>query len=154
MSFTSFANTDFTGIWQLDLIASDSIDEILKAQGKARIERMVAKSMAVSQNITQHSNQITIHVKSKAIDDIQVFKLNNLWQTIQTPRMGSIQTKSFWSRNKRGMTTIMKIQADKKPASMFIKRFLINNGQTMQLNIRLLLDNGKTHLVKRIFRRV
>jgi len=150
----SFADLNFTGVWQLDLNASESVDEILKAQGKSRVERMVARSMAVTQSIQQHGNQLSVHIKSKAMDNTQLFALDNQWKSIQTPRMGFIQAKSFISRDNNKIVTVMKITAKGKPALMTVFRSLEDNGHTMILRIRLKLESGSIYTARRVFRRV
>lgn len=156
--YTVFVNAqitdNFTGVWQLDINASDSIDAILKAQGKSKIERVAAKNMVVTQQIKHTENILSVHFKSRAVDDTQDFIINGMWTTMDTPRMGRIQTKTFWMKRLRSIATVMKITANGHPATMTINRTLKENSRIMELKIRLLLENGEEYFARRIFNKI
>lgn len=147
-------NKIFSGVWNLDLSASDPIDEILKAQGKSRFERRVAKSMSVTQSIIQTSDTMSVHIKSIAMDNTQNFPLDNQWRFVDTPKMGKVNMKNYWLEKGFAIATEMQIQANKKPALMRAIRTLTDNGTTMVLEILLILENGKQYQADRVFRKV
>lgn len=153
MGLANAQNINFTGVWQVDLDASDSVDAILKAQGKSRLERRVAKTMKVIQSINQSSEQMSVHIKSMAMDSTQNFPLNKQWIWIDTPKMGRVQARNYWINGHQAIVTEMQITVRNQPATMKITRRLLNAGNTMQLYLELILNNGEVYSAVRVFRR-
>lgn len=153
LSVSATNNNNFSGVWDLDLTASDPIDEILKAQGKSRFERRVAKSMAVTQSIMQTGDTMSVHIKSIAMDNTQNFPLDNQWRLVDTPKMGKVNMKNYWLEKEFSIATEMQIKANKKPALMRATRKLTDNGNTMILEILLILQDGRQYRANRVFRR-
>jgi len=146
---------NFTGTWQLDLKASDSIDSLLKAQGKSRFERRIANSMEVTQNISHQQNSISIKMSSRAVDETHVFVLNKQWHPLNTARMGTISAQSYYAEGNHGaIITEMKIQANGKPALLSSTRTLSQDGNSMFLDLLLRLHDGSQYSSRRVFTRL
>lgn len=145
--------TDFTGTWELDLEASDSMEEILKAQGRSWAERKAAGNMSVTQRITQTKDQMTIAIDSVANKSTEVLRLDGTAETKETPKMGTVQTHTSWDGDSVLVTVVDMKLSDGDPATMVMRRQLRDQGKTMVMQIEMRLKDGKVLSANRILRR-
>ena len=147
------ARTDFSGVWVLDLEQSESIDAILKAQGRSWAERKLADSITVTQTIEQSDTLMKLHIESVATDRNERLKLDGTSEKIQSERAGEMVTRSVWNDEGTVLTTIndFKLQ-DGTPVSMRFVRTLVDE-KTLRQDIELHLAEGKVLKAKRILRK-
>lgn len=161
LTFSSFAwsadtvqRPSFNGTWVLDQAASESMDAIMEAQGRSRMERMMAKNMAVTQRITQTEKQITIAVESIASNQTDTLLLDGTIETKETPRAGTVQTFTVWDSDGKTLVTTVKMKLkDGNPADMIMRRQLIDEGKTMSMKVELHQKNGQVLTANRILRK-
>ena len=67
---------DFSGRWELDLKASDSLDEILKACDVSLAERWILDNAPVLQDVKQTPSEVTIDITSGPYHRNDVMRLN------------------------------------------------------------------------------
>ncbi|MDX2271863.1 MAG: hypothetical protein NW237_07920 [Cyanobacteriota bacterium] len=154
MAVMAQSSPNFSGVWQLDLKASDSIDEIMKVQGFSGIERNFAAKMAVTQTITQTDQVVTITIKNPANTTTEELKLDGSEENKSTPRMGEVTTRSFWDPSGTALITELDMTTkDGAPAELIIRRYLEDNGNTMVQAMELKLAQGDVLKANRVFRK-
>lgn len=144
----------FTGKWVLDVAASDSMDAIMEAQGRSRMERMMAKNMVVTQNITQTEKQVTVEVESAASNQTEVLLLDGSETTMDTPRAGKVTTYTNWGADGVTLVTHAKMKLKNgESAEMIARRKIIDGGKTLSMKVELHLQNGQVLTANRILRK-
>jgi hypothetical protein len=101
------AQVDFSGQWQLDLKASDSLDAILAACGISAIERMILDNAPITQDVRQTREEITIDVTSGPYHRTDVMWLDGRRTKSEDPAGRPVVSESFW--NDEGTAVITKI---------------------------------------------
>jgi hypothetical protein len=145
---------NFSGTWMLDPKASDSVDEILKAQGANFIERQGAKGAKITQQIQQDASQMTITVKSPVKTTTEVLKLDGTPMVSQTDRLGNVKTKTTWGTDNTTLISVVEpTEADAKFKTLKLSRTLQDQGKTMNQLIEMTLKDGKVLKANRVFRK-
>ena len=140
---------DFSGVWVLNLKKSESVDAILKAQGRSWPERKVADSISVTQTIEQGEDIMTVHISSSVTNRTDRLKLDGSTETVKTERMGTVQTRTLWSEDGQTLTSITTMTLpDGSKADMHAIRHLTPEGHLRQ-DLELHLANGKVLRAKR-----
>ena len=140
---------DFSGVWVLNLDKSDSVDAILKAQGRSWPERKIADSITVTQTITQTPELMTVHITSSVTDRVDRLKLDGTTETKETDRLGTVKTRTFWSDDGKILTSVTTMTlSDGTKADMHAIRHLTPEGALRQ-DIELHLADGKILKAKR-----
>ena len=145
------ATTDLTGTWTLDKSASESVDAILKAQGLGMIERKVAGSMAVTQVITVEGDTVTLQIKSTHKDETQTLLVDGA-QRVVAGDLGDSNVSHVWSGDALA-TTSDAVAKDGGATHTTITRTVVEDGQTMNQHIEMVMGDGTTHTATRVFRR-
>ncbi|MEN0066564.1 MAG: lipocalin/fatty-acid binding family protein [Myxococcota bacterium] len=144
------APPDFTGTWQLDRKASESLDPILKAQGVSYIKRKVVDGLSVTLEI-QHSDS-TFDVKVVTSRKTAQQK----WVADNTPRAETRDGREITSRHAFVEDALVSTATGIAPSGdafeMTTTRLISEDGQTMTLKLACEVD-GKTTNATRVFRR-
>ncbi len=98
---------DFSGQWQLDLKASDSLDEILKAIGTSAIERMILDNAPITQVVKQTDAVITINITSGPYHRTDVLWLDGRQTKAEDPSGRPVISVSTW--NDEGTAVVTKV---------------------------------------------
>lgn len=144
---------DFTGTWELDLDASDSVEAIMKAQGRSWAERKIADNLVVTQTITQSAETMVVEVTSTVKDKREVLKLDGSEEVKKTDDAGSVVSRTFWQAGGTQLVTenIMTL-ADGAKVNMVLTRFLEEEGKVMRQDISLKLSDGQVLTARRVLR--
>ncbi|NJK61712.1 MAG: hypothetical protein HC921_02625 [Synechococcaceae cyanobacterium SM2_3_1] len=148
------AVADFTGTWHLDNEASDSFDEIMKAEGLNMIARNFAARLKVTQEIVQSDSHLTITARTKWGAHTTDASLNGETE-IKTNRQGKeYRACHYWDPD--GTTLITKVESthpDGRPIETIVRRFLEDGNATMVQQVELRYSTGEIYSARRIFRR-
>lgn len=143
----SFA-ADFSGTWVLDLKASDSLDELLKAQGVSWMKRKAIAGLKVTQTVSQTDNQVTIETSSSRGNRSQTLQVDGETREVEQDR-GTAQVRHEW----RGDDLQSTSELPKDGGVLTSVRSLSEDGKTLTQSLILKKSDGSTIEVARIFRR-
>lgn len=146
------APTDFSGTWQLDRAASDSMEPLLKAQGISMVERKIASSLDITQVIQQAEDTLDLEVKSTAKNVVQKLIVDGESRRIESDRTGPSMVSHRWKGTVL-ITHSIGADPDGVPIRTTITRSLDDGGATMTQTIVQTTDNGTPITVRRVFRR-
>jgi hypothetical protein len=145
---------NFSGKWILDSNASDSADEILKAQGASWLERQAAKTAKITQDIKQDSNQVTVTLGTPVKSRTEVLKLDGSSQVSDGDRLGTIKTKTFWDGDGTTLVSVIEpTESSQNFTQLKISRKLQDQGKTLVQAMEMKLKNGQMIKANRIFRK-
>lgn len=150
---TAQGEVDFSGTWELDLDASDPVDDLLKAQGRSWLERKLAAKTKITQMIEQSAAEIRILVKSSVMDREEILRIDGTPMTRKTLKGETITVTTRWSNDKKALLSETTVQTESGPAKVVSKRTLEDGGKTMVVATAMTLRDGKVLGAKRIFRR-
>ena len=145
---------DFSGTFKLDLKASDSLDELLKAQGASWVERKAAGSTVVTQIVRHRGDVVEIQVKSSLRSRKETIRIGAGWEERETD-MGKGRARTDWDADGKTLVTRMEVKSKKgETGEMIMRRSLADEGQTTVQALELRGKDGKTYKARRILRRV
>jgi len=145
---------DYSGTWKLDLKASDSVDDLLKAQGKSWVERTAARNMAVIQVIRQSGDTLGIAVHTSVKDRDDTLRIGGGWEEKDSDDSGKVRSRTDWDPD--GTTLVTRTAMTLKdgvPAEFIVRRTLPDPKTLLQV-IELRFDDGRTLTARRVLRRV
>ncbi|MGD9974982.1 MAG: hypothetical protein AB7S77_18130 [Desulfatirhabdiaceae bacterium] len=155
VSAYAISGPDFTGQWQLDLEASDKLDDIATLQGMSWMEYKIFENMPVTQTIHQSENRITIIIDSLIKKRTEIIVPDGSVEEKKNEKGYLMQVRSFWAEDRSALLTwIETVTADKKPVKIVIRRSLSPDGQTMIQDIGVTTETGEGPNAKRIFRKI
>jgi len=144
---------DFSGTWELDLDASDPVDDLLKAQGRSWMERKLAARTKITQIITQSATEMRIAVTSSVMDREEVLRLDGTPMTRKTLKGDEITVTTRWSKDNKALLSETTVQTESGPAKVVSKRTLKDGGKTMVVETTMTVKGGKVFRARRIFRK-
>jgi hypothetical protein len=145
---------DFSGTFKLDLKASDSLDEMLKAQGASWVERKAAGSVVVTQVVRHRGDVLEIEAKSSVKSRKQTIRIGAGWEEQET-EMGKGRARTDWDADGKTLVTRVEVKSKKgESGEMTMRRSLADEGQTTVQALELRGKDGKTYKARRILRRV
>jgi len=145
---------DFSGTFKLDLKSSDSLDEMLKAQGASWLERKLAGSTVVTQTVRHRGDTLEIQAKSSLRTSKDTIRIGAGWEERET-EMGRGRARTDWDADGRTLVTRVEVKPKKgDPAAFTIRRSLADDGQTTVQALELRTKDGKAYKARRILRRV
>ncbi len=143
---------DFSGVWELDLGASDSPVPMMEATGASWMERTAAKSMGVTQTITQTSGSVTIAVDSAAHDRLETLPLDGSpFESVD--RHGEPVSSSTKLVGESMVTTSTAKLEDGRKVPVVITRSLQDGGATLVQVVKMEVDPAKPMVMRRVFRK-
>ena len=144
--------TDFTGTWKLDLAASDSLDEMLAAQGASWVERKAAGSIVVTQKVAHRPEGIEVCVESSFKHACNLVKIGAGWEE-KSGDKGKAKSRTDWSPDGKAVITTSEISLqDGKSAQLVVTRTLEDEGKTTVQLIELKIKDGKSCKARRVLR--
>jgi hypothetical protein len=146
------AHPSFAGAWQLDLAASESPEELLKAWGTPWAVRKAAANLSVTQTITQDEQRLAITIHAVVMDSTEVLPLDGGWATSTTKEGEPVRTRTWWAGDDL-WTTSEVTRADGSHITLQVDRRLEDNGATMRQRLILLLPDGAQLAADRVFHR-
>ena len=145
---------DFSGTFKLDLKASDSLDEMLKAQGASWVERKAAGAVVVTQTVRHRGDVIEIQAKSSFKTSKETIRIGAGWEERET-ELGKGRARTDWDADGKTLVTRVEVKPKKGDAAEFtIRRSLADEGQTTVQALELRAKDGKTYKARRILRRL
>jgi hypothetical protein len=142
---------DFSGRWELDLAASDSLDEVLKACGVSAIERMFVNTAAVTQVITQTDQEVTIDVISGFYKRTDILLLDGRKTPGVDPAGRAVESASSWNADGTAIVTSVWLQPGQPPLEM---TRTLEDSQTMYVVDEYAPADGPRLTCRRIYRRI
>jgi len=146
------AHPSFAGAWQLDLAASDSPEELLKAWGASWAERKAAANLSVTQTITQDEGRLSITIHAVVMDSTEVLPLDGGWVASTSKAGEPVRTRTWWAGDDL-WTTSEVTRADGSHITLQVDRRLEDNGATMRQRLILVLSDGTQLAADRVFHR-
>jgi hypothetical protein len=145
---------DFSGTFKLDLKASDSLDELLKAHGASWVERKAAASVVVTQIVRHRGDTIEIEAKSSLKSRKQTIRIGAGWEEQET-EMGKGRARTDWAADGTTLVTRVEVKSKKgETGDLVMRRSLADAGQTTVQAIELRGKDGKLYKARRLLRRV
>lgn len=145
---------DLSGVWVLDRSASESMDAMMAAEGISAIERRVYSHLGVTLKIRQTPGMVTINMITSVLSELEELKTDGSPQDREVFHVGKVTCKTTWADGGHALVTVTDLKAgDGKPAQGIVHRSLEDNGNTLVQQLSLVLSDGTTIPVKRIYRR-
>jgi len=143
---------DFSGQWQLNVEASEPLDEIMKAIGVSIIERTLVNNTVVTHIIHQTADELTIEVKTAFFGRTDHLPLNGEPAQTADPRGRPVESTSAWSDDGTQLITKVWVPRDRQRFTM--TRSLDAGQDAMEVLIEFFSKEGKSLTSRRVYRRV
>ena len=146
---------DFTGTWKLDLAASDSLDEMLKAQDAPWFARKAAGTVVVTQKIKQKAPEaLEVCVETPVATNCDVLKIGAGWEEKKSDK-GKVRVRTEWSADGQALVTFTETTPAKEqtPIELRLTRTLQDDGKTTVQLLELKGKDGKLFKARRILRK-
>lgn len=142
---------DFSGTWELDRKASESLDDILKVQGISYIKRKVVGALDVTQRIQQSAT--TLNVEIETVRGTRQTK----WVADGEPRPrtradGLEVLDAHVIEGEAFVTTTTGKTSKGVPFTLISRRTVLEDGKTTAIDVACTVE-GTTHEARRLFRR-
>jgi len=141
---------DYSGTWVLDIDASDSPDEYMKAQGASLLERKAVANIVVTLTIAQTPEKVSVNVSSAVKTELQEQVMDNTVRT-QTTDTGPAQVKHYWGDSGEMISVMSVANKDGEPITQVTSRTV--SGATMTQVISVTKADGSSVSMNRIFRK-
>lgn len=142
---------DLSGIWVVDLEASDSLDSILVLMQRSWAERKMASHAVVTNTITQKNNFVLIEINAPFFHETENLLIDNEWHNRLQKLTGKYRSRTSW----KGDTLVTENRLtlpDGEPARIVITRDLDpKTGQLLQ--VRNLEAKGQKLKARQVWRR-
>ncbi len=146
------ATVDFSGKWQLDVDASDSLDAILTAIGLSYVERALVNNTVVTHVITQTPHELTIEVQTTFFGRTDHLPLNGQPADAVDPAGRPVESVTTWSDDGRQLTTKILVRPDNQHFTL--TRSLDEGQDLMKVLVEFLSAKGQNLSSRRVYRRV
>jgi hypothetical protein len=143
---------DFSGQWQLNVEASDSLDEIMKAIGVSFIQRGLVNNTVITHTIQQTADELTIEVKTTFFSRTDRLPLHGEPAQTTDPSGRPVESTSAWSDDGRQLITKIWVPRDQQRFTM--TRSLDEGQDAMEVWIEFFPKAGKSLTSRRVYRRV
>ena len=155
LSASGLAAVNFSGIWTLDLKASDSPDAMMKRMGVPFIERKLAASTKLEATYQQSGDVLTVTSRAPGFSRVETFHLDGRTETRNEKRTGAYTIRTAWSKDRKQLISTSHFRTKHgKNAELIVARKLTNSGKTLVLTQTLNVEgepNGPP--VRRIWHR-
>ena len=145
--------TDFTGTWELDLEASQPMDELLKLRGISWAQRRLARSLSVTLVIAQSTESLSFAALSSITSETVTIFPDDVPRSETTPKGDEVQVRHRWEEDGTLVTVTSLTLADGKPGTMTAVRSLDPDGQTMRNAITVTTADEREVGTTRVFRK-
>ncbi|HEX4145646.1 MAG TPA: hypothetical protein VHY91_19225 [Pirellulales bacterium] len=143
---------DFSGSWQLNVEASDSLDPILEAIGLSFIERALVNNTVVTHVIRQTADELTIDVQTSFFSRTDHLPLNGQPADTLDPSGRPVESVSAWSDDGRRLISKIWVKPDKQRFTL--TRSMDEEHDAMEVLIEFFPQKGKPMASRRVYRRI
>lgn len=152
---STYANqVDFSGSWELDSDASDSMDAIFNLQKISWLKKKFGAKLDAKSVIKQTSEGLSITFDNLAGKTTQHLYFDGKEHLTKNPAGHDARFSTTWSKDGKVLTsTGPSITKDGLNGTLTEVRTLSEDNATMFLTISVKLPNGKSASVRRVFRK-
>lgn len=148
------AHPDLSGTWDIDQVASDSIDALLAVQGASRLERSMAARAKVVQTIDHHGDVLDIIVDSGSRTGTEHLVLDGEPRPATTPKGEAIVVRAFWGDDGATVVSIAAVSLkDGRKGELEVRRRLGGTRDTLLQTVILRPQGDVAVSAERVFRR-
>jgi hypothetical protein len=155
LSASGLAAVNFSGIWTLDLKASDSPDPMMKRMGVPLIERKLATSTKLEATYHQSGDLLTVTSRAPGFSRVETFHLDGRTEKKNEKQTGAYTIRTAWSKDRKQLISTSHFKTKHgKNAELIVARNLTNGGKTLVLTQTLKIEgesDGPT--VRRVWHR-
>jgi hypothetical protein len=146
--------TNFTGTWVLDRAASESMDEMMTAEGLSSLERKLYSRLAETLAIEQTPTEVIIKTTTSIVTDTQNLITDGSPHTREVFRIGQVTSRTNWDADGKTLVTETELTAgDGSPAHGTVRRSLEDKGASLIQVLSLELADHKVIKARRVYRR-
>jgi len=134
---------NFSGTWTLDLIASSSLETLMKQIGAGLLDRKYAAWATLKATLRQTEDVLTVATRGPGFALDQTLYLDGRSDPTSLQLLGatSINAKTAWSEDYKQLVETHQIKTKQgKDGKLIIKRYLINEGNTLVVAYTLELN--------------
>jgi hypothetical protein len=133
-STTGLASVNFSGVWTLDLKASDSPEQMMKEMGVPMIHRKFASSTKLEATYHQSANILTVTSRAPGFSRVETFYLDGRTETKTEKHTGPYTIRTAWSKDGKQLISTSDFRTKHgKPGELIVARKLTNGGNTLVL---------------------
>ena len=141
LSAPALAAVNFSGIWTLDLKASDSPDAMMKRMGVPFIERKLAASTKLEATYHQSGHVLTVNSRAPGFSRVETFHLDGRTETKNEKQTGTYTIRTAWSKDRKQLISTSHFKTKHgKNAELIVARKLTDGGKTLVLTQTLKIE--------------
>ena len=141
LSASGLAAVNFSGIWTLDLKASDSPDPMMKRMGVPFIERKLATSTKLEATYHQSGDLLTVTSRAPGFSRVETFHLDGRTEKKNEKQTGAYTIRTAWSKDRKHLISTSHFKTKHgKNAELIVARNLTNGGKTLVLTQTLKIE--------------
>jgi hypothetical protein len=141
LSTSCLAAVNFSGIWILDLKASDSPDPMMKRMGVPLIHRKLAASTKLEATYHQTGEVLTVTSRAPGFSRVETFHLDGRTETKHEKQTGAYTIRTAWSKDRKQLMSTSHFKTKHgKSAELIVVRMLTNGGKTLVLTQTLNIE--------------
>ena len=131
---SSLAAVNFSGVWSLDLKASDSPEQMMKGMGAPLIERKFAASTKLEATYHQTEHLLTVTTRAPGFSRVETFHLDGRVEEKNEKRTGPYTIRTAWSKDRKQLISTSNFRIrNGKNAELIVARKLTKGGETLVL---------------------
>lgn len=142
---------DFSGTWQLDLAASQSVGPLLELVGAGSLERRLADSVSVTQVIEQSEAQVRVTTEAMGKRSESTWPLDGSQVRSETRKGQPQVTWLAWDGS--ALEARSEVTLESGVVRMVVRRVLEEEGTVMRQSLIVTPPDGATVRADRVFRR-
>jgi hypothetical protein len=128
------AVVNFSGVWTLDLKASDSPDSMMKRMKVPLIQRKFATSTKLEAIDHQTGEVLTVTTRAPGFSRVETFHLDGRTETKHEKQTGTYTIRTAWSKDHKQLTSTSHFKTKHgKNAELLVARMLTHGGKTLVL---------------------
>jgi hypothetical protein len=141
LTASCLAAVNFSGIWTLDLKASDSPDGMMKRMGVPLIQRKLATSTKLEATYHQTGKVLTVTSRAPGFSRVETFHLDGRTETKNEKQTGTYTIRTAWSKDREQLISTSHFKTKHgKSAELIVARMLTNGGKTLVLKQTLKIE--------------
>src|SRR6516162_7817407 len=125
---------NFSGTWTLDLEASTSLEPLMKQIGASLLEQKYVASIRLKATVLQTEHVLTVATRGPGFALDRTLYLDGRTDPNNKQLLGAtaLETITAWSEDQKQLVETHQIKTKQgKEGQLIIKRYLINDGQSM-----------------------
>lgn len=138
------------GTWALDRAQSESMREMLAAQGYNGLEIGVLERVPVTQVIEPTANRVVIRARSSVVQSTEELALDDVARPAESP-LGRVERAAAWDEGAQSLRTRLRYKArNGQDAEMWVVRRPLDAGRFAQ-ETRVRLADGREFRARQVF---